>query len=182
MSGILLRLSLRRSLLRLLIVASARPIREGVIYSLPPFCPAAYLSAKLSATRAVPLARHGEVDRDWRRPLTGRPFRARQSSRNGPVRLGQRFSEDRPRALLVEAGDAMQVPPPLAAQPLPSERTYFRTPTRLEPRGILPESRNLPPFWPCREIFVRPRPAPSAPPELCQTRRPVRPCIDRELF
>ena len=41
---------------------------------------------------------------------------------------------------------------------------------------------DLPPSWPCREIFVRPHLAPSVPPELCQTRRPARPCNDRELF
>ena len=73
------------------------------------------------------------VDRDWRRQLTALPFRARQSSHNGPVRLGQRFSEDRLRALLAEGGDAMQLPQPPAAPPLPSERMHFRTPTRLEP-------------------------------------------------
>ena len=93
----------------------------------------AHLNANLSARHGVRFARPDEVDRDWRRQLTGLPFRARQSSRNGPVRLGQRFSEDRLRALLVAGGDAMQLPPPLAAQPLPSERTHFRTPTRLEP-------------------------------------------------
>lgn len=63
-------------------------------------------------------ARLDVVDRYWRRPLTGLPFRARQSSRNGPVRLGQRFPDDRLRALLVEGGDAMQLRPPPAALPL----------------------------------------------------------------
>jgi hypothetical protein len=47
--------------------------------------------------------------------------------------------------LLVEGGDAMQLPPPPAAQPLPSERTHSRTPTRLEPGGIPLESWDLPP-------------------------------------
>ena len=61
------------------------------------------------------------VDRGWRRRLTALPFRARQSSRNGPVRQGQRFSEDRLRALLAEGGDAMQLQPPPDVQPLPSE-------------------------------------------------------------
>src|SRR2546430_1372946 len=89
--------------------------------------------ASVWATHAVRFARLDEVDRYWRRQLTGLPFRARQSSRNGPVRLGQRFSEDRVRALLVEGGDAMQLRPPRAAQLLPSERTHLRTPTRLEP-------------------------------------------------
>src|SRR5947209_8081555 len=51
----------------------------------------------------MPFWRRDEVDRDWRRQLTVLPFRARQSSRNGPVRLGQRFSEDRRRAWLVVA-------------------------------------------------------------------------------
>ena len=40
-----------------------------------------------SATRALPFAQLDAVDRDWRRQLTGPPFRARQSSRNRPVRL-----------------------------------------------------------------------------------------------
>src|SRR6266487_5235670 len=99
----------------------------------------AHLKANLSATRAVRFARLDEVDRDWRRRLTGLPSRGRRSSHNGPVRLGQRFSEDRLRALLVEGGDAMQLRPPPVAQPLPSERTLLRTPMRLEPRGILLE-------------------------------------------
>jgi hypothetical protein len=60
-----------------------------------------------SATRAVRFARFDVVDRYRRRQLTALPFRARQSSRNRPVRLGQHFSEDRLRALLVEGGDAM---------------------------------------------------------------------------
>jgi hypothetical protein len=50
----------------------------------------------------VPLARLDVVDRYWRRQLTALPFRARLSSRNRPGRLGQRFSEDHLRALLVE--------------------------------------------------------------------------------
>src|SRR5207237_1111666 len=86
-----------------------------------------------SATHATRSARLAVVDPDWRRQLTGPPFRAPQSSRNGPVRLGQRFSEARLRALLAEGGDAMQLRPPPAAQPLPAERTHLRTPTRLEP-------------------------------------------------
>jgi hypothetical protein len=57
--------------------------------------------------------------------------------------------------LLFEGGDAMQPPPPLAAQPLPSERTHFRTLTRLEPRDIPPERWNLPPSSPCQEIFTQ---------------------------
>ena len=70
--------------------------------------------ANVSATHAVRFARRDEVDRDWRRQLSGLPFRARQSSYNGPVRLDQRFSEDRLRALLVEGGDAMHLRPPPA--------------------------------------------------------------------
>src|SRR5207302_4433944 len=100
--------------------------------------------------------------------------------RNGPARLGQRFSQDRLLALLVEGGDATQLRPRRAAQLLPSERRLRRTPTRLEPSGILLEPWDLPPSWPCRGIFLRPHPAPLAPPELCQNRRPARPCIDRE--
>ncbi len=50
----------------------------------------AHLKANLSARRAMRFARLDVVDRYWRRQLTGLPFRARQSSRNGPVRLGQR--------------------------------------------------------------------------------------------
>src|SRR5467141_1293454 len=86
----------------------------------------------VSARHGVRFARRDEVDPDWRRQLTGLPFRARLSSRNGPVRLDQRFSEDPLPALLVEDDDAMQLRPPPAAQPLPSGRTHFRTPTRLE--------------------------------------------------
>src|SRR5260370_11739170 len=93
----------------------------------------AHLQANLSASNGVRFARRDEVDPDWRRQLTGLPFRARLSSRNGPVRLDQRFSEDRLRALLFEGGDAVQLPPPPPAQPPPSERTHFRKPTRLEP-------------------------------------------------
>src|ERR1700757_4703240 len=111
---------------------------------------AAHLNVNPSATHGARFARCERVDCDWRRQLTGLPFRAQRPSRNGPVRLGQRFSEDRLRALLVEGGDAVQLPPPLAAQPLPSERTHFRTPTRLEPRGILMESLDPPPSWLCR--------------------------------
>src|SRR5438874_123143 len=118
----------------------------------------------------VRFARRDEVDRDWRRQLTALPSRARQSSRNGPARLGQRFSQDRLLALLVEGGDATQLRPRRAAQLLPSGRTHFRTPTRLEPSGILLEFSNHPPSWPCRGIFLRPHPAPLAPPELCQNR------------
>src|SRR5258705_13988735 len=112
-------------------------------------------SASALAKRAMRFAQLDEVDRDWRRQLTGLPFRARQSSRNGPVRLGQRFSEDRLHALLVEGGDAMQIRPPRAARLLPSERKHFRMPTRLEPSGILLESWDHPPSWPCRGIFLR---------------------------
>jgi hypothetical protein len=43
--------------------------------------------------------------------LTGLPFRALQSSRNGRVRMGQHFSEDRLRALLVEGDDAIHEAP-----------------------------------------------------------------------
>ena len=52
-------------------------------------------------------ARLDVVDRDWRRRLPGPPFRAAQSSRNGPVRAGQCFSEDPLPLLLVKSGDAM---------------------------------------------------------------------------
>src|SRR6267378_2312378 len=131
---------------------------------------------------AVRFARRDEVGRDWRRQLTALPFRARRSLRNWPVRLGQRFSEDRLRALLVEGDDATPLRWRRAAQMLPSERRHLRRPTRLEPSGILLESSDHPPFWPCRGILLRPHPAPSVPPEPCQNRRPARPCIDRELF
>ena len=60
-----------------------------------------------SATRVVPFARPDEVDRDRRRWLPGPPFLAAQSSRNRPIRRGQRFAEDRLPVLLVEGGDAM---------------------------------------------------------------------------
>ena len=115
-------------------------------------------------------ARLDVVDRDWRRQLTALPFRARQSSRNGPVRLGQRFSEDPLRALLVEGGDAMQLRRPPAAPPLPSERTHsarqralnqktswwnaaiFRHPGRAEEYLFdhVPRLR-------CRQSFAKPR-------------------------
>src|SRR5207237_8774441 len=49
-----------------------------------------------SATHEVRFARRDEVDRDWRRQLSGLLFRARQSSHNGPVRLDRRFSERSP--------------------------------------------------------------------------------------
>src|SRR4029077_1263909 len=87
--------------------------------------------ASVWATRAVRFARLDVVDRYWRRQLTGLPFRAAQSSRNGPVRPGQRFSEDRVRALLVEGDDATPLRWRCAAQLLPSERRHLRTPTRL---------------------------------------------------
>src|SRR5439155_22904396 len=92
-----------------------------------------HLKANVSATRAVPLAQLDVVDRNWRRRLPGPPFPAAQSSRNEPVRLDQRFSEDRLPALRVEGGDAMQLRLPPAAQLLPSERRYLHTPRRLEP-------------------------------------------------
>src|SRR6476660_5168317 len=76
---------------------------------------AAYFKANPSATHGVRFVRRDEVDCGSRRQLTGLPFRARQSLRNGPVRPGPRFSEDRLRALLVEGGDAMQFPRPPAA-------------------------------------------------------------------
>ena len=72
---------------------------------------AAHSNANLSATHGVRFARRDEVERGWRRRLTGPPFRAQQSSHNGPVRLGQRFSEGRLRVLAVEDGDTMQLPP-----------------------------------------------------------------------
>ena len=58
------------------------------------------VQANASATRAVPLARLDVVDRDRRRRLPGPPFPAAQSLRNELVRLDQRFSGDRLRALL----------------------------------------------------------------------------------
>src|SRR5439155_17357637 len=122
------------------------------------------------------------VDPDWCRQLTALPFRARQSSHNWPVRLGQHFWEDRLRVLLVEGDDATPLRWRRGAQLLPFERRHFRTPMRLEPSGSLLEPSDRPPSWPCREIFLRPPPAPSVPPELCRNKRPARPCIDRELF
>src|SRR4029077_4468469 len=92
-----------------------------------------YVQANASAMRAMRFVRLDIVDRSWRRQLTALPFRARQPSRNRPVRLDQSFSEDRRRALLVAGGDPMQLRPPPPAQPLPSERTHLHTPTRLEP-------------------------------------------------
>lgn len=107
--------------------------RLGGLFGKPAWAETQPKSFNVSATHEVRYPRRDEVDRYWRRQLTGLPFRARQSSRNGPVRLGQRFSEDRRRALPVEGGDAMHLRPPPAAQPLPSERKHLRTPTRLEP-------------------------------------------------
>jgi hypothetical protein len=49
--------------------------------------------ANASATRAVPLAQLDVIDSDRRRRLPGPPFLAVQLSRNGPVRLGQRFAQ-----------------------------------------------------------------------------------------
>src|SRR5205807_9469707 len=65
-----------------------------------------------------------------------------QSSHNWPVRLGQHFSKDRLRVLLVEGDDARPLRWQRAAQLLPSERRLRRTPTRLEPSGILLEFSN----------------------------------------
>ena len=83
----------------------------------------------------MPLARLDVVEWDWRRRLPGPPFPAAQSSRNGPVRLGQRFAEDRLTALRVEGDDAMQLRRRRGARLLPSEQTppNFRPPTHLEP-------------------------------------------------
>src|SRR6059058_2445580 len=86
------------------------------------------IQVNASATRAVPFARLDVVDRGWRRRLPGLPFPAARSSRNEPVRLDQRFSEDRLPALRVAGGDAMQLRLPPAAQLLPSERRYLHTP------------------------------------------------------
>src|SRR5207244_175718 len=93
------------------------------------------IQANASATRAVPLAQLDVVDRDWRRRLPGPPFLAAQSSRNEPVRLDQRFSEDRLPALRVEGDDATPLRCLRGARLLPSERTppHFRPPTHLEP-------------------------------------------------
>src|SRR5437016_1226537 len=78
--------------------------------------------ANVSATYAVPFAQLAVVDPDGLRRPPALPFLARQSSRNGPVQLGRRFSEDRLPALLVEDDDATYFRWRRGASLLPSEQ------------------------------------------------------------